>query len=651
MLSSNVLRSLRGLLTTSGRRARKWIEGGPRRRPTPQARPALETLEDRAVPAQMLVLGTDGNLWQEAPGWQNYGRTFLNSGVRGFAQGSDGYDYVLGNDGNLWKEQPGWQTKGRTWLNGSVRSFALGSDGYDYVLGNDGKLWKEPPDWQAKGRTFVESNVQSFALDNNGWNYVYVLGTDGNLWQETPGGGRTYVESNLQSFTLGSDGWLYVVGTDGNLWCEGVGWQTYGSRTWIDGPTGHSAVRSFALGSDGYDYVLGTDLNLWREVPGWQTNYNRLLIESNVQKFDLGSDGYEYVLGTDGNLWQEYPGWQRQFLGSNVQGFVASNDGYFLTLGPRPAASAAYSPVNGTLFNPNTNAPSYLDVQQVGAADCWLMASLAAVAARAPADIQNMFLYEGSTVDNGTVVNVYSVRFYNWAGTAEYVTVDTELPGGGGIYDRPTGGALLVDGLPPVNGSPSPVLWAALAEKAYVEANAMNIVTTVNGSSYSYSDLNNGYAVWALGAIADQWSIKNSTDPSAVASAWNAGEFIVLGTNNPKNSGFVSKHAYAVVGYNPSSSYPFEVFNPWGTDANYWAPEGPGTIYGLCWTSNWSISNNFSSESFAVGAAPGERLRKVRHVRTADGLADLASIEELLDPHAKARKRGAVSPASAVSVN
>ena len=50
-----------------------------------------------------------------------------------------------------------------------------------------------------------------------------------------------------------------------------------------------------------------------------------------------------------------------------------------------PAAAAAYTPVSGSLFG--ADGPSYLDVHQGDVGDCWLMASLAEVAARDPADI------------------------------------------------------------------------------------------------------------------------------------------------------------------------------------------------------------------------------------------------------------------------
>ena len=122
-----------------------------------------------------------------------------------------------------------------------------------------------------------------------------------------------------------------------------------------------------------------------------------------------------------------------------------------------PAADTAYSPVSGSLFG--ANGPSYLDVQQGALGDCWLLASLAEVAARDPSDIRNMFTYDGTTMENGSVVGLYTVRFFDNAGAPEYVTVDTELPSGGGYYDQP------------VNG----VLWVALAEKAYAEANGAGI--------------------------------------------------------------------------------------------------------------------------------------------------------------------------------
>ena len=161
-----------------------------------------------------------------------------------------------------------------------------------------------------------------------------------------------------------------------------------------------------------------------------------------------------------------------------------------------PAAATAYTPVSGSLFG--ANGPSYLDVQQGNVGDCWLMASLAEVAARDPQDIVNMFTADGTTVENGAAVSLYKVRFFNSDGVAEYVTVDTELPSGGGYYDQAANG----------------VLWAALAEKAYAEANGAGFVTTGNEGSDSYDALNGGDPSWALQAITGKPASDFSINPS-----------------------------------------------------------------------------------------------------------------------------------------
>ena len=157
--------------------------------------------------------------------------------------------------------------------------------------------------------------------------------------------------------------------------------------------------------------------------------------------------------------------------------------------------------------------------------DCWLLSSLAEVAARDPADIRNMFTADGTAVENGSTVSLYKVRFFNSAGVAEYVTVDTELPSGGGYYDHP------------VNG----VLWVALAEKAYAEANGAGIVTTGSVGSDSYAALNDGDPAWALQAITGKSASDFAINPTNIAAAWNAGELVVLGTSSAGQFHIVSE--------------------------------------------------------------------------------------------------------------
>jgi hypothetical protein len=258
--------------------------------------------------------------------------------------------------------------------------------------------------------------------------------------------------------------------------------------------------------------------------------------------------------------------------------------------GDHPAAGQAYSPVSGSLFG--ANGPSYLDVRQGGVGDCWLLASLAEVAARNPADIRNMFTYQGTAVENGATVSLYSVRFFDNSGTAHYVTVDTELPAGGGEYDHP------------VNG----VLWVALAEKAYAEANGMRFVTTQHVGTDSYSALDGGDAAWALRAITGKSASDISINPSNIAAAWNAGKLIVLCTNHPASSYIVGNHCYALVAYNGSSSRPFEIYNPWGTDSSGWVPGLTNKTYGLFWANGTALSQNFAFAGVGVGAEEGTGL-------------------------------------------
>jgi hypothetical protein len=251
-----------------------------------------------------------------------------------------------------------------------------------------------------------------------------------------------------------------------------------------------------------------------------------------------------------------------------------------------PGAATGYSNANGNLFS--SGRPSFLDVRQGGVGDCWLMASLAEVADRQPGVIQNMFTYDGTVVENGAVAGIYTVRLYH-NGSPVYVTVDTELPAGGNYYAHPNGD-----------------VWVALAEKAYAEANAQGWVSTSHRNIDSYAALDSGDPAWALSAITGQTARDYTINPTNIASAWRQGELIVLCTSNPSSPYIVPSHCYAVVGYNASSSMPFEIYNPWGTNSSGWAPGGyhGHAVYGLFYANAGFVSHNFAWQSFAA-AQPG----------------------------------------------
>jgi hypothetical protein len=270
-----------------------------------------------------------------------------------------------------------------------------------------------------------------------------------------------------------------------------------------------------------------------------------------------------------------------------------------------PTAATPYNPVSGTLFA--AAGPSYLDVQQGQVGDCWLLASLAEVAARDPADIRNMFTADGTTVENGVTVSLYTVRFFNNSGVAKYVTVDTELPSGGGYYDQTTNG----------------VLWVALAEKAYAEANGADIVTSSDDGSDSYAALSGGYPQWALQAITGKSASDYSINPAKIATDWNAGDLVVICTgSSPVSSEIVSSHCYAVVKYTASSSVPFEVFNPWGTNASGWALStfNGNQVYGLFNANGSFLSQNFTTQGIGSGVEAGGETETHRGIETATDL-------------------------------
>jgi hypothetical protein len=135
-------------------------------------------------------------------------------------------------------------------------------------------------------------------------------------------------------------------------------------------------------------------------------------------------------------------------------------------------------------------------------------------------------------------------------------------------------------------------------------------VKTNHTGSDSYSALDFGWPSWALEAItgksAGDYAINTSNPLAAwLPSAWNVGQMIVLcSMTNPSSTLIVPNHCYAVVAYNASNSYPFEAYNPWGTDSSGWAPyqENGHQVYGLFWASATYLTQNFSNQSFGTGA-------------------------------------------------
>jgi hypothetical protein len=226
-----------------------------------------------------------------------------------------------------------------------------------------------------------------------------------------------------------------------------------------------------------------------------------------------------------------------------------------------------------------------------------------------------MFTYDGTILDNGNTVGLYTVRFFKSNGTAFQVEVDTELPSGGECYDHVH------------NALGTQCLWVALAEKAYAEANGLGYVTTGHEYQNSYDALNLGWPSWALQAITGKPARDYSINSTNLVNDWIAGDLIVLATSTPASSYIVPNHDYAVVGYNASSGQPFKVFNPYGTDSAGWAPGFSGWIKGLFTADAKFITQNFFGQSLGTGATRGDAI-----AQAIEELTELAARGEHSNP-------------------
>ncbi|HVX16025.1 MAG TPA: C2 family cysteine protease [Pirellulales bacterium] len=317
-------------------------------------------------------------------------------------------------------------------------------------------------------------------------------------------------------------------------------------------------------------------------------------------------------------------------VGSSVSLQVELVDKYFLGL-DHPVAAANYSnafstttanapmaAIGGTANSANSSGggglyvgsgPSYLNVHQGNLGDCWLMGSLAAVAASHPTLINYMFTDDGAAQETVTIPNthiqqtvqveIWSVRFFMPNGNACYVTVDSMLPDGGGYYDHPSVTGDLG------NGS----LWAALAEKAYVQANGDGLVQSNLTFDNAYAALAGGDPDWALQAVVGTQA-SYVVNPSNVMAALGQQEnIIVMDTGaTVANSNLVTTHSYALVYVNPAASSPFELYNPWGTNSANVAPYtfNGHSVWGQFTTTQAFLTQNFiGSTNSARNTAAG----------------------------------------------
>ena len=268
--------------------------------------------------------------------------------------------------------------------------------------------------------------------------------------------------------------------------------------------------------------------------------------------------------------------------------------------------SVNYALANGTLFG--NGGPSYKDVYQGEEGDCWLLASAAETAAIEPSVIQSMFTDDGTTLEGGVQVHIWTVRFYD-NGVASYLTVDNDLPAGNGNF--------VYANLSQSISSSSNVLWVPLLEKAY--AQLCESGWNARPPSNAYASLNSGSASTSLPVITG--ALESSSypfgDASSFSSAISSGTLLTVGSLTGNSSlGIVGDHDYAVLGYN-ASNQTFTLLNPWG-----WNNGGAPGILNLTWgqiTQYFYLDgdcNPVSSVSLTAPAAPTFALGNQPRIRT-----------------------------------
>jgi len=241
------------------------------------------------------------------------------------------------------------------------------------------------------------------------------------------------------------------------------------------------------------------------------------------------------------------------------------------------AASVSYSAVSGSIFG--VNGPQMADVNQGRIGDCYVCSALAEVAYQNPQAIESMITSNGN--------NTYGVRFYV-NGNPQYITVNNQLPNGGGLF---------------LNGTD---LWASLIEKAYAQLQGGGDLTGNSTSYYgnSYATIGNGGWPWytleeITGAtqIINLWgsgrtswseqilspslvvqsssSLNNASALNLIISSLSNGNDVILSsyTNAYDAQGkqtLVSSHALSIYGYDATTGM-LELRNPWGTvSGQYW---------------------------------------------------------------------------------
>lgn len=242
----------------------------------------------------------------------------------------------------------------------------------------------------------------------------------------------------------------------------------------------------------------------------------------------------------------------------------------------------SYKSFDGVLF---ANTPSVSDIQQGPFGDCYLLASLQAVADSQPQSLLAMFV-PNAPVDGH---RSWGVRFYDFAGRQTWVTVNDQLP------VKNSSAAAEMDNLIIGHSQDSGELWVPLLEKAYAQANETGILMR-SASSNSLLAIEGGLfdpivSILGSGKLSsiqgENFSWGSAPIYSVTINAQNRQQLIdavAKDINNGKPVGlasfvntstaagetmFTAPHAYFIDDADPTSptNLTVKVYNPWGVSS------------------------------------------------------------------------------------
>jgi hypothetical protein len=545
-----------------------------------------------------------GQLWDLPLGgyWQ-----YLDDNTQSFSVNANGVVYNLVTGGFLeWAAGP---TNSWNQLDNISVSFAVTPNGTLYDMDSDQSLWDLPAGgcWQ-----WLDNVAQSFALSPNGT--LFDLDTGGSFWALPSSGYWVWLSNNTQSFAVAGNGAVFDLIDNGVLERTtnlGSSWTTLNSSTQAFALTANGTIDaqiagaldasintgstwvnwfSFTLPDSGVanlaqlDYTRDTVLTradfiglfaeteadgviTATELSSLQALANTTIVPMPAAVRDLAGkvvDGDPANANFEGQaLGNVVPGASGVQMNDLVQKWFYGADHPQTDIDWTTGEPFQYALASGSLFGPS-GVPSFNDVAQGDAADCYFLAALGQIALQSPATIESMFTNNG----DGT----YTVRFYV-NGVADYVTVDSYLP----VASDGTYAYANYDQYGQVTyvSTGSNVLWVALAEKAYAQLAEEGWSRADHGEyANSYDSIGYGWSGVVMeqitGSITDTLIVPAGADatPNAEAALLNdiaQNHLITIGTFGTlpdSNSAFIGNHCYTLESYDPTTGL-FTFINPY----------------------------------------------------------------------------------------